>query len=165
MKIIKSELLITVFLWINIIYSLIINPSLDITFLLGILGLTIVSTLYFAKKSVNIIILLFLLGFSIFNLISFNIAFSTNFMGLINIINFFLFVFLVYKKRKFLSSLNEKWFGTSKEDYVEKRLSEITFFERRFADLSKDEIIKKLNNKDLAETAQIALREILKKKS
>ena len=132
MKKFKTEFLILIFLWINVIYSLIINPWFGLNFLLGVFGLAIVTTLYFARKSANILILLFLLGIGTINIVSFNEAFSFEFY-FFNMINILLFTILFYKKRKFLSALNEKWFGTPKEELLEIRKSEIESFKRRFA--------------------------------
>lgn len=159
----KTEILIIIFLWMNIIVSFINLPRAEIFMVAGIIGLTIVTVLFKPNNELSIFILTILLGLGIINLISFNDSIQVNFMGFINIVNFLLFIILVYKKWDTLSSLNEKWFGTPKEVFMERRKNQIQFFKHRFRDLSDDKLKDKLNE-EIVDEAKKAIQEILQER-
>lgn len=160
MKYLKTEFLIIIFLWLNIIFSLIYLQGAGLFMIIGVIGLTIVSVLYFWKNKLTIIILALLLGIGIINLISFNDALQISVMGIFNIVNFLLFSILLYKKWDIFSELNEEWFGTSKEVYIEQRKKRIKFFRKRFEDLSTEELKSKMNE-NLVDEAKKAITEII----
>ncbi|MBB4805680.1 hypothetical protein HNP38_000952 [Chryseobacterium defluvii] len=155
----KTEVLIILFLWLNIIFSFITVPYSNLFLNIGIAGLAIVSVLYKFRPRLSTIILIFLLGIGVFNIASFNNAFQINFAH-INIINLLLLSILAYKKRDIISGLKEKWFGTTKEEISERRNSQIDFFRTRFKDLNDDELKRKLQE-NISDKAKNAIRKIL----
>ncbi|MCB9201683.1 MAG: hypothetical protein H6604_01355 [Flavobacteriales bacterium] len=158
--ILKTEFLILIFLWINVIISFINLPQAEIFMIVGIIGLTVTSVLYKFNNKISVLILIILLAFGAINLVSFNDSIQVNFMGFINIVNLLLFVILIYKKRNVLSELNKKWLEPTKEDYVEQQKNQIQFFKKRFENLKNDELRDKLNDK-LVDEAKEAILQIL----
>lgn len=156
----KTEFLMIIFLWINIIYSLVHLSSPGIFLISGIVGLTIVSILLKFRNDLSVYLLVFLLGFGIINLISFNDSVQVTLMGFINLTNLILFCILIYKKRKILATINEKWFGTKKSEYAEQRTQRIKFFKKRFNNLTKQELENKLSE-ELVDEARKAILEII----
>ncbi|WP_390453713.1 hypothetical protein [Chryseobacterium sp. Alg-005] len=156
----RTEILIITFLWLNILFSFINIPYSDIFLNLGIAGLILVSVLYIFRPQLSTILLIFLLAIGIINLVSFNNASHIRFMGF-NIVNFLLFVILVYKKGEMISDLREKWLETTKEEIADRRSSQIEIFKKRFENLDDESLKDKLQKGNITDEAKQAIRQIL----
>lgn len=156
----RTEILIIIFLWLNVAYSFVNLPYSDVFLNMGIVGLLLVSILYIFRPQLSTILLIFLLAVGIINLVSFNNASHIRFMGF-NIVNLLLLVILVYKKGEMISDLREKWFGITKEEIADRRNSQIDIFKKRFENLDDESLKDKLQKENIADEAKQAIRQIL----
>lgn len=163
MKNIKTEVIIITILWTSIILSFLLKRDYDIFFLFGIVGLTI-TTLTFKKfYNFSFGLLLILLFFSIFNVITFNYAFGVTFKIKLfhitfNILSLIWFSILFFKKFDTIYKLKNEWFTDENENRSENK---ILFFKKEFKNLSHIELERKLNDGKLVEEAKIAIIELL----
>lgn len=161
MKKYEIELIIIVFLWLNIIYSIIFCFDFPILFIAGILSLMVVTLLYFKNLKISKTVLFIVLTLGLISVLNFNVAFDFNLMGLINIpILIFLSIF-IYRRFNFFE---EEYFSKSAESYNKQSESNLNFFIKKFENLSKEELEEKIENKDLTIEARKAAEIILKTK-
>lgn len=161
MKKYNIELIIIIFLWLNVIYSIINYFNFPILFLAGILSLIIITFLYFKNLKISKTALLIILFLGLISILNFNVAFDFNFIGFINIpILIFLSIF-IYRRFNFFE---EEYFSKSAESYEREKDSNLNFFLKKFENLSKEELEDKISNKDLTIEARKAAETLLNKK-
>jgi hypothetical protein len=167
----QTENLIIIILWLCVLatfpYALLNNYVLLSSDILGLTGLTFLTTLsiYNPKLKFKGLMILLLLG--LFNLVSFvyffNIAFSfgisTFLTPHIQLLSLILIVILVIKRANKFGAVWIKLFGQTEKETEQRKESLKNGFKSRFNKLTDEEIEKKLQNK-LVEEARQALIEI-----
>ena len=163
MKILKTEYIIFLMLWMSILTSLYFNYKFDVFFIIGIIGLSISTLTYKKYYAISLSVLLLILLFSVFNFVKFSLAFGMNF-GLISIPSFLMFMLLFFTRLNEILDLKVKWFDEEMEDVEAQKYQKTEFFKMQFKELSKENLEKKLKNEPLTVEAQNAITELLNSK-
>jgi predicted membrane protein len=161
MKLLKTEQIIMIVLWLNIVASLYLNYSFNMPFIFGIIGLVIITVTYKKFYSISLAVLLFILLLSIFNVIRFSLAFGFN-VGIISIPSVILFSVVVFKRKDEILVIKDKWFDEDPSETENRKANKIVFFKKQFKDLSIKELERKLANESLTDEAKEAINELLK---
>jgi predicted membrane protein len=161
MKLLKTEQIIIIVLWLNIVASLYLNYSFNMPFIFGIIGLVIITVTYKKFYSISLAVLLFILLLSIFNVIPFSLAFGFN-VGIISIPSVILFSVVVFKRKDEILVIKDKWFDEDPSETENRKANKIVFFKNQFKDLSIKELERKLANESLTDEAKEAINELLK---
>lgn len=161
----RIEQLIIILLWISILGSLCLRFSFNAQFVLGIVGLSIVTVTYKKVYNVSLITLFFILLFSIFNLMQFSSAFGLylQLFGIpISVTSIVLFLLLLFIQKKEISEVKHNWLKEAPIEIENRKANKVIFFKKQFKDLSKVELERKLANESLTANAKQAIVELLK---
>jgi hypothetical protein len=164
-KLFKVEQIIIILLWISILGSLCLKFSFNAPFILGIVGLSIVTITYKKFYNLSIITLFFILLFSIFNLIQFSSAFGLHLelFGMpISVTSVTLFFLLAFIQRKEISDVKHNWLKEDPSEIENRKSNKIAFFKNQFKDLPIKELERKLAHESLTDEAKQAIAELLK---
>ena len=156
---------------VNCSVALINDYILHASDYLGLLGLGIVTAVFYFKpnRSFHSILILLILG--LFNLLSFSYFFnyviifdrSELFTPGIQLISFFFLIILVVSRHQKIRKLYRDAFTTTNEERRQAQLNLRQMFKSRFVNLSDHEIDQKLHE-DLVTEAKEALSEIKKER-
>ncbi|MCL9806643.1 hypothetical protein NAT51_13995 [Flavobacterium amniphilum] len=162
----KTETIILIILWINVAFSLAVNPYVSPQFKIGMAGLTIATLCFWKLPKYGSHFLMLLLLFSLFEHITFStINFhtgikSSNIDLQINILSLILLLILVYKRREMI----RKWYYHTGKNEKEESDAKLMFFKKGFQNLSERELEMKLENEILTDEAKTAVTELLEER-
>lgn len=161
MRKIKTEIYTIVILWAMMIHSIMTNPYIGPQFIIGIVGLLITTLSFNFFFRFSSYLLLILLVFSIFNLITFSsTTIITRIIDIpINIPYLTLFLILFYKRKNHLNN----WISKGSEE--KEKNNKIDFFKVQFKNLSDEKLEKKLNDEKITNDAKTAITELIKERN
>jgi predicted membrane protein len=110
MRKLTVELIVIIILWLAILLSYLVSKSYDVPYIVGCIGLVLISVLYQKSHDMSLLLLVVLLFLAVFNIVTFSLAYNVH-VWLFNVFPLVLLVVLVVKRKKKLVQIYERLIG------------------------------------------------------